>query len=412
MKKSFVFILFIELGFQSISYCAFQKLDEVSEASNKVRLRAGLTPDLQNLIMEFCYGRLNPVEIKTIIKKIDTNETLTPDDLTFINNIFGGNNGALELFDTYNTAEEETYYTTHPNIKLLKELYSRLTKTSKKVLGVFNKGQQFYKELLFLACGYHKQETVNDLIRKNVDINAISSFKATPLYAAICWGHNDIARQLINNGANPDTPKMPEKITPLHCAVCRNNIEGTQLLLNAMAKTKNKDVDGNTPLHIAASFGNAEIVDMLIKARADITAQNNRKETPLHMAARTGKIDAAKILITAGAKIDEQDMNNVTPLHMAAFYKHHEMVKLLLACNANIHAKTKLKYTALHWAALSNQAAIILTLLATGANPDARACDGATPLDYAVNFGGPEAVQVLSTNLVPVIQQFGNTHLH
>ena len=73
---------------------------------------------------------------------------------------------------------------------------------------------------------------------KNVDVNALTSFKVTPLHKAAMKGYNKILKSLLNDGAN----------------------------INA------QDELGNTPLHYAIMQGNSLIIETLLaKSQIDIT---------------------------------------------------------------------------------------------------------------------------------------------
>jgi len=89
-------------------------------------------------------------------------------------------------------------------------------------------------------------ETVKSLIEGRADINQKEPFGgSTPLGTAITFGKNDIAKVLIDKGANLSL---------------KNN-------------------DGSTPLHVAAFFGRVEVVKMLLEAKANKTTLNNYGQT-------------------------------------------------------------------------------------------------------------------------------------
>jgi ankyrin repeat protein len=69
--------------------------------------------------------------------------------------------------------------------------------------------------------------------------------------------------------------------TPLHIAATFNKPEVARLLIDAGADLEVKSGDGSTALHIAAFMGRKEIAEALIKANANLEARNNFGATPL-----------------------------------------------------------------------------------------------------------------------------------
>src|SRR5262249_25225760 len=98
--------------------------------------------------------------------------------------------------------------------------------------------------------------------------------------------------------------------TALHWAAYRDDVEMARLLLqagaNANAKTRLGDV---TPLLLAATNGSAAIVEMLVKAGAAVNTANANGTTPLMFAAASGKTDAIRILLDQGANVNARDTN-------------------------------------------------------------------------------------------------------
>jgi len=94
---------------------------------------------------------------------------------------------------------------------------------------------------------FNNLEAVRQHIKAGTDINVKEAFSgSTPLVTAATFGKTEIAKMLIDAGADLTIP---------------NN-------------------DGTTPLHAAAFFCRVEIVQMLIDANADKTLRNNFGATP------------------------------------------------------------------------------------------------------------------------------------
>lgn len=84
-----------------------------------------------------------------------------------------------------------------------------------------------------------------------------------------------------------------DRVTPLNCAIMRNNAPITQLLLNHLrahhsstAVLNDIDINGaELPLCLAAEYGRSQMINLLLEFGADVNAANRRGHTPLHQAA-------------------------------------------------------------------------------------------------------------------------------
>ncbi|CAN0141621.1 unnamed protein product, partial [Chrysoparadoxa australica] len=76
------------------------------------------------------------------------------------------------------------------------------------------------------------------------------SWLRTPLHRAAKEGHLEIARLLVEKGAEVNA-KGDAEWTPLHCSSFHGNLEVVQLLLNVGANTTLMDHKGRTPEVVA-----------------------------------------------------------------------------------------------------------------------------------------------------------------
>ena len=117
---------------------------------------------------------------------------------------------------------------------------------------------------LGLAAFFGHAETVEALLAAGADVNLTSreSMKMPPLGSAMAVERNDIARTLIEHGANVNA-KAVNDLTALHTAAARGNIEAAKLLLDHGADINAASTDGKTPLSYAEERNHPEMVHFL-----------------------------------------------------------------------------------------------------------------------------------------------------
>ena len=139
----------------------------------------------------------------------------------------------------------------------------------------------------------------------------------------------NLVSDLITLGANLDWQDEDNgNRTPLHWAAWRGRVEIARMLIDAGANLDIQDDQGQTPLHWAAKYGREEIARMLIGAKADVNVQDKWGSTPLHGAARWGYEEISKMLIGAGANKDVQDNKGLYPYDLTS---NQELKNLLQA---------------------------------------------------------------------------------
>ncbi len=120
---------------------------------------------------------------------------------------------------------------------------------------------------LSLAAFFGHAETVNTLLAAGAPVNAASqeAMKLTPLASALAVQRNDIARTLIEYGADVNA-KAENDLTPLHTAAARGNLESARLLLEHGADINAMSKDGKPPIAWAEARDHPEMVEFLKSA--------------------------------------------------------------------------------------------------------------------------------------------------
>jgi hypothetical protein len=120
---------------------------------------------------------------------------------------------------------------------------------------------------------------------RNINVNVKDDVHgATPLHDAAVNGHVEIARLLLQNGAEVNM-KSNYGWTPLLCSAIQGHVDILHLLVENGADLEAQDVDGERALHDAAYNGNLPFIQELIsRYHVDINARRNDGRTALMLA--------------------------------------------------------------------------------------------------------------------------------
>lgn len=157
---------------------------------------------------------------------------------------------------------------------------------------------------IYEAAAIGELAIVKDLVEnKNVMVNSFSTDGFTPLGLSCFFKNIDIAKYLIENGADVNLPSKNEfKVAPLHSACAISNVELATLLLKHGAQVNAKQIGGVTALHEAAHNGETELAQLLINHKADVNAKMDNGNTPLFMAEERACIDTADLIRVYGGR--------------------------------------------------------------------------------------------------------------
>ncbi len=241
---------------------------------------------------------------------------------------------------------------------------------------------------LLVAARDGRINAVNAFLDAGSDVNQASDTDhATPLILAVINGHYDLAKVLLDRGANPrlattdgatalfaaiDVQWAPHTwyaqpiVTHEHIGYLAlasallvhgadpNASIGKKLWFRSFANDETWfDVEGATPFLRAAMAGDLAAMKLLVDRGADPNLATKSGDTALMAAAGVGwaaywtqnapysRLDAVKFCLEHGATVGARDAKGYSALEGAAFRGDNELVTYLIAKGADVHAKTK-----------------------------------------------------------------------
>jgi ankyrin repeat protein len=201
---------------------------------------------------------------------------------------------------------------------------------------------------------------------------------------------------ILSIGKDPNEKTAVEEWTPLWIAACHGNLELARLLLDAGADVNATTRKGLTALREAALIGATEIVQLLLERGADPEIMPLEfQDPPLLAAASRSHTETVKLLLDVGANVNAQQSGGWSALHYALLHKSKETVALILDHSPDVNAATMAHLRPLHLAAMAGFTDVGLGLLTRGAEIDATDDGGLTALRVAVQHGELETVKML-----------------
>ena len=256
---------------------------------------------------------------------------------------------------------------------------------------------------LMFAARQGALEAATALADAGADLNLQDPDGTPALTVAIVNGHHDVARVLLERGANPNVADIAG-MTPLYAAV---ELHTAEMYPERRALRRS-----------SGSFSTLDLVKLLLAKRAQldvplkaVTLRWGRRRgpgdaalaegaTPLMRAARFADVEAMRVLLDAGANpaLTQKDQTTVLMLAAGAGWRTGETilggqdfgpeadaieaVKLCLERGGDVMATDEDGLTALHHA-VPRGAGVVQLLVDHGAALDTKDKRGRTPLDVA-----------------------------
>ncbi|KAM9852458.1 B-cell lymphoma 3 protein homolog [Aulostomus maculatus] len=155
---------------------------------------------------------------------------------------------------------------------------------------------------LHLCCEYDQQQCLSVVLSLPSSSACLESKNyggLSPLHLAVLRGQRDLARMLLDAGADINAMDIKSGQSSLMHAVESNNPEMVHFLIENGCDVNSQSYSGNTALHGACGRGQVDTVRLLLKSGADSSLKNYHNDTPV-MVAKNKKI--ADVLRGRGSK--------------------------------------------------------------------------------------------------------------
>ncbi len=242
---------------------------------------------------------------------------------------------------------------------------------------------------------------VQPLVNAGADVNAQSVGNDAQGYgptALMLTSDVEKTRALLDSGANVNA-RSSFGATPLMYAVLRNEGERARMLIEAGADVGVARIDRRTALMLAADQSDAFTIGLLLKAGGDVNARDVIGRTALHLAAINLHQDTVQAVLTAHPDVNAQDNDGNTPLLLAARDGATRNARALLAAGADPQIRNGAGQTAMQWATAKNNAEMMALLRDTGADETGTRV-GIEELKRTANAQRDGALQVFTTSLM------------
>ena len=225
------------------------------------------------------------------------------------------------------------------------------------------------------------------LCAKGASVNAVNIYDEAPLHEAIYRNRTELAKALIECGANISS--LSKNRTPISIAVANGKLEMIKFLHKRGADTQDPIL-----LFLAIECWELESLIELLKRGAPLDERNSHGRTLLHMAVACDHYYIVAHLLSL-LDPNMRDSDGATPLMLA---RKPMIAELLLRNNASLHATDTYGSTALHYAAFNKHISIIKYLLKCKIDAKHVNNYGMTALENAVQVKCTPAIELLQKN--------------
>ncbi|XP_062507660.1 uncharacterized protein LOC134184072 isoform X2 [Corticium candelabrum] len=238
------------------------------------------------------------------------------------------------------------------------------------------------------------------LIRHDADVNAVDRHGWSALLYAIHHCQDEVLKHFLKYPLINLQCCDEEGQNVFHHSCILKTTKCLEMLLQCSAALKainKRNVWNETALHVAVKYHHSEHLRLLLLSNAELSVSDGQGRTALHVAVTENALTSIQaILEIKPGEMNLIDLNGQSALHLACFEGTIEAVSLLLANRCcSIDMRDSCMKSALHLAAQNSRADIVEVLLQRGFQVMVKDADGKNPLQYALEQGDSECVQLL-----------------
>ena len=278
---------------------------------------------------------------------------------------------------------------------------------------------------LHFAARDGQMDAVKALVEAGADVNQVSATDAmSPMLQAIINGHYDVAKYLLEHGANPNLATKRAGIAALWATI------DSRFAPRAWYPSPNVEQEKTSHLDLLAELlahGANPNVRLIVKPWFRTFGDSNGPDpaggTPFWRAAQANDLDAMKLLVGAGANPNIATTHGCSPLEAAAGILQDfqggnyvpetrmDVIRYLVdELGADVNARDDKGYSVLHSAAYLGRNDIIRYLIAHGADITARANQISNgPSTQQVKPGQGDTVADMANGWIEKVLQFPET---
>ncbi|KAA8497903.1 putative serine/threonine-protein kinase [Porphyridium purpureum] len=229
--------------------------------------------------------------------------------------------------------EEEDHF--HP---LISELIRRCWHADQRARPTFG-------EILDILESERLHEEIESLSRTlKASAELVEMNGSGDLMETVTQGNVEGLRKLLNAGVPPSLPDYDRR-TPLHIAAAEGRLDIAKLLVESGANVNARDRWGSSPLQDAERENRSEMIAFLKESGAVEFPSQHGMFNPTYLLSlqlmgtiHEGSIPDIESLLAMGASVTFEDYDHRTPLHVAASEGRADVVKLLIERGADISA--------------------------------------------------------------------------
>jgi ankyrin repeat protein len=259
---------------------------------------------------------------------------------------------------------------------------------------------------LYLSSEHGHCDVARQLLERGADINARGGYYGNALQAASSKGHCQMVQLLLEKGADINA-QGGALGGALQTASYRRHYRVVQLLLGSGADVNAQGGFFGNALQAASNGGHRKIVQLLLEKGACVNAQGGGYGNALQAASLGGHYQIVQLLLESGADVNAQGGTNGNALQAASYWGHYQIVQLLLEKGACVNAQGGKYGNALQAASRSGDYKSVQLLLEKGACVNAQGGEYGNALQVASLAGHYQIVQLLLESGADVNTQGG-----